>query len=503
MSTAPTEQDMDSSQSSSPSTGTSDADSRAWQISPLTLRQMSSLQDEFYEAVRAIENLESALSPTEKLILRERIFHPNPTIYASIAKQVGQSRSSVRRIQTRIEQKLDDVIDPIKSIAKLLRSELAPIIEYSELDNRISSTLSYLLDPHTAQAEREDHNRKISSTLSRTPGEETLDFVKKIIIYHLGYSDDSNLCVKAQALELIEHLQDTASLIADDVGLINESTLKDQLPNNSWEEFWPMLLRCCYFVRIGEHLALRNTARAHVKAALLTIGRPATKEEIASHCEIPLERIGGHLSVISSISRADKQRWGLAEWIDDEYKGISAKIIQRINEDGGATKLSRLMDELPRQFGVGKAGVRVCTRTSQFHIRDGYVSLANASSISLRHLDDVIEGYDEDGFPYWSFVMKNNHLKGYSLSKFPFELADALGCEPNKSIRVKVDKPLGCRNISITWPMASHTGSNLGYLSDPLRKLGAVEPERVLLILKLPDSVEFRLARPSGESPAS
>ncbi len=494
---------MDLSQSSSPSTGISDADSRGWQISPLTLRQMSSLQDEFYEAVRAIENLANRLTPTEKLILRERIFHPNPTVYTSIVKQVSQSRSSVRRIQTRIERKLDDVIDPIKSIAKLLRSELAPIIEYSELDNRISSTLSYLLDPHKEKAESEDHDRRISSTLSCTPGEETLDFVKKIIIHHLGYSDDSNLCVKAQALELIEHLQDTANLIADDVGLINENTLKDQLPNNSWEEFWPMLLRCCYFVRIGEHLALRNNAGTQVKAALLTIGRPATKEEISSHCEIPLEKIGGHLSVIPSISRADKQRWGLAEWIDDEYKGISAKIIQRINEDGGATKLSRLMDELSRQFGVGKASVRVRASTSQFHIRDGYVSLANASSISLRHLDDVIEGYDKDGFPYWSFVVKNNYLKGYSLEGFPPELANALGCEPNKSIRVKIDKPLGCRNISISRPMTSYSGPNLGYLSDPLRKLEAVAPARVLMILKLPDSVEFRLARSSGESPAS
>ena len=46
--------------------------------------------------------------------------------------------------------------------------------------------------------------------------------------------------------------------------------------------------------------------------------------------------------------RADKNRWGLAEWIDDEYEGIAAEIVQRIEEDGGATRLERLIDELPK-----------------------------------------------------------------------------------------------------------------------------------------------------------
>ena len=438
---------------------------------------MSSLVEEFHEAIGAMENLENALTPIEKLILRKRLFHPKPTTFISIGKQVGQSGESIRRTQKRLEQKIADVIKPIESIVELLKRELAPIIDYSELDKRISRILACL------------------------PYKETLDFVKRIIVHHLDYSNYSNLYVNSQARDLIKDLRESASLIADDAGLIDEYTLKNRLPDTSWEQFWPMLLRCCNFKRIGEHLALRKSAKAQVKAALLTIGKSATKEEISSHCEVPLEKIGGHLSVIPSILRADRQRWGLAEWIDDEYEGIAAKIIQRIDEDGGATKLSRLLDELPRLFGVSETSVRAYVGASQFHIRDGHVSLANASSISLRHLTDVIEGYDEDGFPYWSFVVKNRYFSGYSLMGFPPELANALGCEPNQSIRIKVNKPLGCRNVSISWRMASHTGPSLGYLSDPLRKLEALEPERVLLILKLPDSVELRLAKPPSECP--
>ncbi len=450
-----------------------------WQPPPLTRREMDSLATECFEAIDAITNLKNTLTQIEALILEKRLFHPNPTSFQSIGKQVGQTGESIRRTQKRFEHKIDEVIKPVKETVELFRRELDPIIEYSELDKRISDILACFT------------------------GNSAPDFVKKIIVHHLNYSDCSNLYISSEAQQLVKELKKSANSIADDVGLIDENALKHQLPNNSWEEFWPMLLQCCKLHRIGEHLALRDTARAQVKAALLTIGRPATKEEIASLSQIPLKKIGGQLSIISSITRSDKQRWGLAEWIDDEYEGITAEIIQRINEDDGATKLSRLLDELPRLFGVSESSVRTFASTPQFHIRDGYVSLADTSSISLRHLDDVIEGYNEDNSPYWSFIVEDRYFDGHSLAGFPPELANALGCKPNESIRVKVDMPLGCRDVSISWRLSSISGPSLGYLSDPLRKLGAVEAERVLLIVKSSNSVEFRLANSLDEDPAS
>ena len=431
-----------------------------WQPPPLTRRQQESLAKEFYAAIEEITNLENTLTRIEALILEKRLFHPNPTSFKSIGEQVGQTGESIRRTQKRLEHKIDEVIKPVKETVELLRRELDPIIEYSEFDKRISNILSCFT----------------GSTAS--------DFVKKIIVHHLDYSDCSNLYINLEAQQLVKKLKQSANSIADDVGLLDESALKLKLPNNSWKALWPMLLQCCKLHRIGEYLALRDTMKAQVKAALLAIGRPATKEEIAFRTQIPLEKISGQLSLISSITRADKQRWGLAEWIDDEYEGITAEIIQRINEDDGATKLSRLLDELPRLFGVSETSVRTFAATPQFHIRDGYVSLADTSSVSLRHLDDVIEGYDEDDSPYWSFVVEDRYFGGYSLAGLPPELAHALGCKPNESIRVKVNRPLGCRDVSISWKLSSISGPSLGYLSDPLKRLGAVETERVLLIDK-------------------
>ena len=69
-------------------------------------------------------------------------------------------------------------------------------------------------------------------------------------------------------------------------------------------------------------------------------------------CGFGENKAGSHLSVIPSVVKADKDRWGLKDWVDDEYDGIVGEIIQRIEEDGGATTTERLLTELPGKFSV-------------------------------------------------------------------------------------------------------------------------------------------------------
>ena len=158
--------------------------------------------------------------------------------------------------------------------------------------------------------------------------------------------------------------------------------------------------------------------------------------------------------------------------------------MQRIEEDGGATSLARLVEELPRLFDVSESSVRTYAGTPQFVLRDGYVSLADPSTLSFRDLDDVIDGRDEtDGSPYWSFIVDDRYFAGYSVLGLPPELARELGCEPNTSIRVPLKAPTGCRDLSINWRLASSTGATLGYLADPLRRLQVEAGDVVRLVL--------------------
>ena len=419
----------------------------------------------------------ASTTPREQLILERRLFADTPQRLEELGQLVEVSRERVRQIEKWLRQAVETRVGTeIGIVAALLGEQMMPIIDAVELDSLISKVFT-------------GSEEKLS-----------VDIAVQMVKSRLNYSCVNGVCLNKAALEIVRALQEVANKIADDVGLLDEKALRDQLPSDEWNDFFPQLVDRCGFHRIGSRLALRDTIGARAKAALLEIGRLATTEEIASISGIDSVRIGSQLSRIPTVARADKTRWGLAEWIDDEYEGVTAEIIQRINEDGGATPLERLVEEIPRLFGVSETSVRISVGTPQFVLQDGYVSMADASSITLRNLHDVIDGRTANGDPYWTFLVESRYFEGHSLARFPAELAKELGCEPNSKIRVFVAYPIGCGELSVSWRLASATGVSLGYLADPLRRLEVSSGDRVRLVLKGPGVVEMRREYPSTVS---
>ena len=220
----------------------------------------------------------------------------------------------------------------------------------------------------------------------------------------------------------------------------------------------------------------------------MSIGRSATREEIAHLCGFEDSRkVGSTLSNTASVVRADKDRWGLREWVDDEYHGIVAEIVQRIEEDGGATATRRLLTELPSKFNVSPTSVRVYMQTPKFQIRDGSIRLASVSAIRIRDLDDVIHGRDGNGAPFWTFVVESRHLEGYSVGGVPPAFAKALGCSPDSGSGVRIENLADFRQgLSLHWRLSSPRGASLGRLSEPLRRLGLRPGDRARVTIKGP-----------------
>ena len=177
-------------------------------------------------------------------------------------------------------------------------------------------------------------------------------------------------------------------------------------------------------------------------------------------------------------------------------RGLLTEIKQRIEEDGGATTLDRLVSELPEMFEVKESSVRTLVATPQFVLRDGIVRLAQESEVKLRDIYEVVDGVTGAGWPYWSFRVQGTYFDGYSLAGVPPEIADALGCPKNGSIRAVVSRPTGCRRISVNWSLTSVSGASIGYISTALRRLGVAEGDRVCLVVVKPGVVEFRLFDP-------
>ena len=365
----------------------------------------------------------ASMSPTALVTLDRRLFADKPMSLAEVGRQTGVTGEAVRRIQHRVRETLNETLgSEIGAIETFVTERLPPVIKAVEFDGVIAG----MFDDE-------------SSTVEAT------DLARRILRSRLNYSCADGICLSPAAVAIVDDLRARATEFADDVGLIDEEYLQDCLPSDEWTEFFPQILERCGFPRIVGQLAVRDTGKARTKAALLDIGRVATREEIAEIVGLDPNRVSSQLSGITSVARADKTRWGLLEWIDDVYEGIPAEIIQRINEDDGATSLERLVEELPRLFAVSESSVRAYVATPQFTLRDGYVSIADDSSITLRGLNDVIDGRDANGYPYWTFAVEDRYFDGYSLIGLPPELASELGCEPNGKTQAVIDHPTGMR----------------------------------------------------------
>lgn len=426
-----------------------------------------------------LESLLESMSPTEHLIIESRLIATKPIPLEELGQRVGVTRERVRQVQRKLQRAIEKAIGTeMDKIATLLVKRMGPIISETEFNHLVLNVFD-----------------------SRNLNQSVFDIAYHLLRNRLEYSCTNETYYNNSALAVIENLKTNALQLADDVGLIDETALLGHLSNSKWSEHIPDLINCCGFYKLSGRLALQDKAKPKIKAALLEIGQPATKEEIASVAGLDPAQVGGRLSAIPSIARADKTRWGIVEWIDDIYEGIPAEIIQRIEEDGGATTFERLVEEIPRLFSVSESSVRAYIGTPQFLLQDGYVSLANYSSLTLRNFDDVIHGRTEGGHPYWTFLAEDRYFDGYSLVGLPPELAREFGCTPNGNTQIHVVKPEGCRDLSVNWRLASLSGASLGYLSEPLERLGVNSGDRVQIIIKSSKTVE--LCRESSVIPES
>ena len=418
--------------------------------------------------------LETA-SHTERTIIEHRLIRAQPKTLAEVGTLLGVTRERIRQIQARIETKiLGELGDKLQIIALTLKEHFGHMAEQCAVENRIED----LLLP----------DQPIANKLFR-----------QILIVQMGFTLEDQIYIDEQANETLNKIRANVRRLADDVGLVSEESLIAELPSEDWWQFWPYLRKLCGLHDLYGSLSIRDSAKARVKAAILLIGHPATRKEIAAICELNEDRIGGHLSNISSVIRADKERWGIREWIDDEYEGIPAEIIQRINEDGGATTTERLLREIPNKFNVSPSSVRAYMQAPKFVIRDGWISMATPSSLQLRLLDDVIDGRDQDGCPYWIFVVESRFLSGYSLTGVPPEFAKALGCMPDEAKSLQIVNLPNCRELSIQWRLSSITGASIGYLSEPLRQLNLQPGQHVRVTIKEPGAVCLNAEAESNE----
>ncbi len=405
-------------------------------------------------------------SEAERLILKCRLLQKPPATLSEIGSQMGVSRERIRQIQARVETTIRNLLDvDVRAIAAEFKKRFGHLALQEEVERQFEALM---------------------------PAERSFatDIVCNAIHQELGFKLKDGVYFDASIAQELKNFRQALSKLTDDVGLVNERQVREVLQSESLQRVWPWVCTQVRLHRLYGTLSLRNTKRAKVKAALLSIGRPATKSEIENVCEIKSGQLSSHLSNIPSVVRADKERWGLNEWIEEKYEGVVKAIIRRIEMDGGSTSTKLLVKELPLKFNILAHSVQSYMQTAKFDIRNGRISIADPSSLQLRDLDEVIDGRDEKGNPYCTFIVQSRLFRGYSILGVAPEFADALGCKPDGSARVRIENLAQYQlELSINWPLASNTGASIGHIAEPLRRLEIVTGDRVRITIKKPHLV--------------
>ena len=413
------------------------------------------------------------LTPAEEQIVEHRLLRTETL--ESVGNRLGVSRERVRQLQARLEERLDLVLGRVaEEIASVIRPGLGSVCSPGEMDAALSP-------------------------LSRALDEETSRLARYALRRSLNYTRVQGLWMDGEGQRALLSLKRRIRGLADDAGLVSKSVVWAHVPPDL-KRLWPRLREAYGVHVIGNHWTLRVTQKARVKAALLALGAPAPASDIAEQAGVSRRQAAAVLSNLPSVVKTDATRWGIKDWVEEPYEGISLEVIKRIERDGGSTDTAALEHELPEKFGVKAESVRMYLKTDRFAVRNGRVSLADPRRVRLRPLDDVISGRTRTGEPYWEFDVKSHHLKGYSVTGFPAELADYAGCKPDSGIRRRLAKPQGCSPLSIRWALASTTGPSLGYIGAPLRKLQAREGDRAHVVFQGDNSLALELSRTPASS---
>lgn len=406
----------------------------------------------------------------DELVIRGRLLAVKPRSYRDIGVQLGITAEAVRQHAQRVEVRLEALAGAeLPAIVNIVGTSIGDIAADDDVDREIASLFT-----------GSDHDSIV------------VDLARVLVRGRLGYQTVNGVSTNRDGDAECARLEDWLEAASDDSGLVSENMFLAELCNETWRSRLELVKTRLKLNRYNGQLTVRTARAPRVKAAILAIGRPATKQEIADVAGLAADQLSAPLSEIESVARATKDTWGLRIWIDDEYDGVAGEIAQRIEAGQGTVALKDLIEELPEKFGVSESSVRAYAATQRFRITDGQVTFAGAGSLSFAAFDDVIDGLDDEGHPYWTFLAEERYWDGYSVPGVPSAIVAHLGCEPDSNIRMNIKYPPGCRRLSVNWSTTSPSGPNIGYVTDPLTTLGASPGQTIRLVLT-PGELRFEL----------
>ena len=410
------------------------------------------------DLVSTLENIWNSFTPREQFIAQRRFVDTSKCTLQELGDQLELTRERIRQLEAKVIERFERTIgDQIETLSKQLVDKYGAMIPKESFVNTIDAELIGVSSRNKA-------------------------LFTKIFLRYLKYYFNNGFYLSPGGEVVISnylHYINTNNLL-----LVDEMTLA-RINLEFWYKYRDEIKQCLGLVRLPYgSFARKDSVSTRVLDTLKHLGIPATKEQIAEYSGIPEEKLTNRLRLIRGVVKVSNNMWGLGSSKHSQYVGVVDEMLRVIEQHGGRVSVRNLKSEIKRRCNVKDSTIIAYLYTAQFVIEDKMIRLSTENDVRLRPLAQTIDGRTGNGAPYWIIKVKARHLKGHSVVGLPPELAYYLKCEPNTRSRIPIHYPLECRDMSITWRLASTTGLQIGYLADVMKKLRVQEGDHVRLIVQ-------------------
>lgn len=393
-------------------------------------------------------------------IMERRILPPRPTAtLEEIATDWGYTRERIRQLQNKLRKSFDEGPggDAIRTLAERFRPALPDVAEDGEVLRRLNLVCEGIEPLAGALLSQ------VGPLTGRGGWQWPEDGPVARLVEQLDQIAEENPRVVP------------AELCADVAHVVGEDSDR--------------FMHDIGFPKVGDVHAPSPYTKAVLRAALVYIGRPATKDEVVAalpDATNPRTALAT-LSEVDDIVRADKTTWWFADLVDDVYEGVPAEIEQRLDDRGGSASLAWLIEDISSRFDVTEGTVRAYANTSAYIIRAGVVSRADPDAYDARPPQRGGGVHTDAGWGVY-VTLSEQHLSGFSLL-VPFDVLYANGVRPGDSLMVEgrtVDTS-GTRVADVPWsviwrPTTLNNKGEVGRASSALAAAGFAKGDRVCVV---------------------
>ena len=236
----------------------------------------------------------------------------------------------------------------------------------------------------------------------------------------------------------------------------------------------------------GRWTAVRRGTTGRIRVTLLNSGQPLTAEQISKQSGVSLKSTLITLRSQAWAKKVDSHRWGLEEWNMPGFRGLGRLAVELLEQAGGRMLRNELKRRLEAETGRSRGSIGTTLSAPRFKRTGRWIELTDSRGDGARNLGAEAHGMDARGNPYviWQ-VPARRDLTRVHVESIGHALAAHAGCDTERTTRLRVIKPEGCDDVSLTRYLHRPGGTTLGRLKTVLERLEA-KPDELLRVTMEP-----------------